>query len=31
VLHILRSKTVQQVRIRSVDRLAYLRVRSTSS
>ncbi len=31
VLHILRSKTVQQVRIRSVDRLAYLRVRSISS
>lgn len=31
VLHILRSKTVQQVRVRSVDRLAYLRVRSTSS
>jgi len=31
VLHILRSKTVQQVKIRSVDRLAYLRVRSTSS
>ena len=31
VLHILRSKTVQQVRVRSADRLAYLRVRSTSS
>jgi S1-C subfamily serine protease len=31
VLHILRSKTVQQVKIRSVDRLAYLRARSTSS
>ena len=28
VLHILRSKTVQQVRIRSVDRVAYLRVRN---
>jgi S1-C subfamily serine protease len=31
VLHILRSKTVQQIKIRSVDRLAYLRARSTSS
>ena len=31
VLHILRSRTVQQIKIRSVDRLAYLRVRSTSS
>ena len=30
VLHILRSKTVQQVRVRSVDRVAYLRVRSSS-
>jgi S1-C subfamily serine protease len=30
VLHILRSKTVQQVKVRSVDRLAYLRVRTTS-
>ena len=30
VLHILRSKTVQQLRVRSVDRLAYLRVRPVS-
>jgi len=30
VLHILRSKTVQQIKIRSVDRLAYLRARTTS-
>ncbi len=30
VLHILRSKTVQQVRVRSVDRVAYLRARSMS-
>jgi len=30
VLHILRSKTVQQIKVRSVDRVAYLRARSTS-
>jgi S1-C subfamily serine protease len=30
VLHILRSKTVQQIKVRSVDRLAYLRIRSMS-
>jgi len=30
VLHILRSKTVQQLKVRSVDRLAYLRIRSMS-
>jgi S1-C subfamily serine protease len=31
VLHILRSKTVQQLKVRSVDRLAYLRVRPVAS
>jgi len=30
LLHVLRSKTVQQVRVRSVDRVAYLRARSMS-
>lgn len=30
LLHVLRSKTVQQVKVRSVDRLAYLRVRAAS-
>lgn len=30
VLHVLRSKSVQQVKVRSVDRVAYLRMRTTS-
>jgi S1-C subfamily serine protease len=30
VLHVLRSKTVQQIKVRSVDRLAYLRLRPVS-
>jgi S1-C subfamily serine protease len=30
VLHVLRSKTVQQIKVRTVDRLAYLRARSVS-
>jgi S1-C subfamily serine protease len=30
VLHVLRSKTVQQIKVRSADRLAYLRVRPVS-